>query len=113
MNAVLILILAVICLVISLLLSLLVVGHILIPVLGVMFAACMVLLVLGLYIGSLAWAYRGAQARGKPGWAVALLVALAYWPLSLLAWYVFRPDKKTPASSGSMVLPPVNAPGHS
>ncbi len=43
------------------------------------------------YIGSIVWAYRDAERRGKPGWLVALLVALLSWPLSLLVWVLFRP----------------------
>jgi hypothetical protein len=55
---------------------------------------------LALYPGSIIWAYWDAKSRGKPGWALALLVALSPffalvgWPLSLLAWVVFRPEKK-------------------
>jgi hypothetical protein len=55
--------------------------------------------VAALYPGSIIWAYLDAQARGKPGWALALLVALSPffaligWPLALLAWVVFRPEK--------------------
>ncbi|MDX5346718.1 MAG: hypothetical protein LPJ89_01350 [Hymenobacteraceae bacterium] len=52
------------------------------------------LLFLGLWIWSIIWAYNDAEARGKPGWAVALLVALFSWPLSLLLWVIFRPDRK-------------------
>jgi hypothetical protein len=57
--------------------------------------------VIALYPGSIIWAYRDAKARGKPAWALALFVAispfLAFigWPLSLLAWVVFRPEKKS------------------
>ena len=49
------------------------------------------LLGLVVYVGSIIWAYRDAERRGKPGWLVALLVALLSWPLSLLVWVVFRP----------------------
>ena len=69
----------------------------LIIVLGLVLAF---LSVLALYPGSIIWAYLDAQSRGKPGWALALLVALSPmfalvgWPLSLLAWVVFRPEKK-------------------
>lgn len=47
------------------------------------------------YIGSIIWAYRDAERRGKPGWLVALLVALLSWPLSLLVWVLFRPGITT------------------
>ncbi len=58
------------------------------------------LAVLALYPGSIIWAYLDAKSRGKPGWALALLVALSPffaligWPLALLAWVVFRPEKQ-------------------
>lgn len=54
------------------------------------------LLGLVVYVGSIIWAYRDAERRGKPGWLVALLVALLSWPLSLLIWFVFRPGITTP-----------------
>jgi hypothetical protein len=49
---------------------------------------------LGLLIWSLVWVYKDAEARGKPGCIVALLVFLLSWPLSLLAWIVFRPESR-------------------
>jgi len=58
-----------------------------IGVVGVVLAV----LTIVLYAGSIIWAYQDAQRRGKPGWLVALLVALLSWPLSLLVWLVFRP----------------------
>jgi hypothetical protein len=66
------------------------------------------------FLGSLGWVYRDAKARGKPGFAAALLVAVAGWPLSLLAWYVFRPEKKINQRSAileniPMATPPVIA----
>ncbi len=53
------------------------------------------LLGLVLYVWSIIWAYRDAERRGKPGWLVALLVALLSWPVSLLVWIVFRPGLTT------------------
>jgi hypothetical protein len=50
---------------------------------------------LALYVWSIVWAYRDAERRGKPGWLVALLVALLSWPVSLLVWIVFRPGITT------------------
>ncbi len=44
-----------------------------------------------LYVWSIIWSYRDAERRGKPGWLVALLVALLSWPLSLIIWVLFRP----------------------
>ena len=47
---------------------------------------------LALFVGSIVWAYGDAQARGKSGCLVAILVAFLYWPLGLVAWLIFRPD---------------------
>jgi hypothetical protein len=55
-------------------------------------AAPFLLVILGLLIWSLVWAYRDAEKRGKPGLLVVLLVFLLNWPISLLAWIVFRPE---------------------
>jgi FtsH-binding integral membrane protein len=60
---------------------------------------------LALYPGSIVWAYLDAKSRGKPGWALALFVALSPffaligWPLALLAWVVFRPEKLSAAKN--------------
>ena len=48
---------------------------------------------LATYIGSIVWAYSDAKRRGKPGWAIAILVAFLSWPLGLLLWYVFCPAR--------------------
>ena len=53
-----------------------------------------ILLILGLLIWSLVWVYNDAKLRGKPGWAVVLLVLFLDWPISLLVWLVFRPEVK-------------------
>ncbi len=52
------------------------------------------LVILGLFVWSLVWVHGDAIKRGKPGWAVVLLVILLEWPISLLLWVVFRPDIK-------------------
>lgn len=52
------------------------------------------LVILGLLIWSLVWAWRDAEKRGKPGWLVLLLVLFMNWPFSLLIWLLFRPDIK-------------------
>lgn len=52
------------------------------------------LVILGLFVWSLVWVHGDAIKRGKPGWAVVLLVILLEWPISLLLWVVFRPDMK-------------------
>lgn len=56
-------------------------------------ASCVVLL-LGLLIGSLVWVFLDAEARGKPGCLVALLVFFLSWPISLLVWIVVRPERR-------------------
>ena len=56
-------------------------------------AASFGLIILGLYVWSLVWSYRDAEERGKPGLLVALMVALLSWPISLLVWLVFRPER--------------------
>jgi len=56
-----------------------------------------ILFVIGLlcvYIWSIVWAYHDAQARGKSGCLVVLLVFLLSWPVGLIVWLVFRPEKK-------------------
>jgi len=45
-----------------------------------------------LFVGSIVWAFQDAEARGKSGCLVAILVALLSWPLGLVAWLIFRPD---------------------
>jgi len=45
------------------------------------------------YLWSIFWAYGDAERRGKSGCAVALLVALLSWPIGLLLWVVFRPER--------------------
>jgi hypothetical protein len=46
-----------------------------------------------LYVWSIIWAYKDAEARGGTGILVALLVALLSWPLGLLIWVIFRPKE--------------------
>lgn len=43
------------------------------------------------FVGSIVWVYRDARDRGKPGLLAALFVILFGWPVSLLAWLLFRP----------------------
>jgi hypothetical protein len=40
---------------------------------------------------SIVWAARDAEARGRPGWLVALFVILLVWPLGLILWLMVRP----------------------
>ena len=44
---------------------------------------------------SLGWVYTDAEARGKNGCLISLLVFLISWPISLLVWMAFRPDLPT------------------
>jgi hypothetical protein len=60
----------------------------------ILFIIPLFLVVLGLLIWSLIWVYGDAKKRGKPAWAVVLLVFLLEWPISLLLWIVFRPELK-------------------
>jgi hypothetical protein len=50
-------------------------------------------LFLGLWLWSGIWAYQDGKKRGKPGVSVAALVLL-FWPLSVVAWVVVRPERK-------------------
>lgn len=56
-----------------------------------LFFAILSLVLIGLYIWSIIWSYKDAEARNKPGLMVALLVAFMMWPLGLIIWIVFRP----------------------
>jgi len=58
------------------------------------FEIVLVLSLLGIWLWSVVWAYRDAEARGKSGCLVVLLVLLAAWPLGLIIWLVFRPERK-------------------
>jgi len=60
-------------------------------VIGALIGITFVLAIIVLYIGSIIWAFGDAQARGKSGCLVALIVAFLQWPFGLLAWIVFRP----------------------
>jgi hypothetical protein len=51
-----------------------------------------------LYCWSIVWAYKDAPRRGKPGWLVAIMVALLAWPLGIVVWLLFRPTITEPAS---------------
>ena len=46
-----------------------------------------------LYVMSIIWAYRDGERRGKNGLLVAILVAVAIWPLSILIWIFIRPSE--------------------
>ena len=59
-------------------------------------AGALAILFFVLYVMSITWAARDAEARGKSGCLVAILVWLT-WPWGLLLWIVFRPA--APASA--------------
>ena len=40
------------------------------------------------------WAYGDAERRGKSGCLVAILVFFLSWPLGLILWFVFRPERR-------------------
>jgi cbb3-type cytochrome oxidase subunit 3 len=52
------------------------------------------LLIFIVYVASIIWAYGDAERRGKSGCLVALLVFLLTWPVGLIAWIIFRPEKR-------------------
>ena len=56
-------------------------------------AAIIGLGVLALYVLSIMWAFSDAEDRGKSGCLVAILVAFLSWPIGLVAWLIFRPDR--------------------
>jgi hypothetical protein len=60
----------------------------------ILLIAPLILVITGLLIWSLIWVHGDAVQRGKPGWAVVLLVLFLDWPISLLLWLVFRPEIK-------------------
>jgi len=79
---------------------------------GFFWTGALLLAMTCIFCGSIAWAWRDAKARGKPGWAAALLVAAAFWPAGILLWILFRPEQKladsaTKAATPAVTLPPV------
>ena len=50
--------------------------------------------IFALFAYSVVWAYQDAESRGKSGCLVAILVAFLSWPIGLVAWLVFRPDRR-------------------
>jgi hypothetical protein len=55
----------------------------------------LVVVMLGVLIGSLVWTYQDAEKRGKSGWLIVFMVFLCNWPFSLLIWLAFRPEIKS------------------
>lgn len=68
--------------------------HIVWGIPGVLFIVAYLALVIGFII----WAYGDAERRGKSGCLVLLLVLLSF-PLGLIIWLIFRPEKKPPTLS--------------
>lgn len=63
------------------------------------------LLLIGLFVASVAWVWQDANRRGQPGFIVAVLVAFLCWPFSLIVWLLARPESGgAPAKSRSGCL---------
>lgn len=45
------------------------------------------------YVATLVWVYRDAEARDTNPVLVTILVAIVSWPLGLIVWAVVRPDE--------------------
>ena len=58
-----------------------------------LFALLLCLASVALYVYSLVWVYRDAEARDTNPLLVTLLVGLLSWPLGLLVWLLVRPDE--------------------
>lgn len=56
-------------------------------------AAALVLTAFVCFVAAI-WAKTDGNARGKPGWLVALMVISTGIVPGLLIWLVFRPDRK-------------------
>ena len=63
-------------------------------VVGSLIGILLAVVLFGLYVWSIVWAYGDAEKRGKSGCLVALLVIFLSWPIGLIAWLVFRPDDR-------------------
>jgi hypothetical protein len=46
------------------------------------------------WIASIIWAFLDARRRNKPGFLVALMVAVLAWPAGLIAWLLFPPANR-------------------
>lgn len=57
------------------------------------FALAFFLGCVALYVYSLVWVYRDAEARDTNPLLVTLMVGLISWPLGLLVWLLVRPDE--------------------
>ena len=61
---------------------------------GGVFEIVTAFLVFVVYAGSLAWVFADAENRGKSGCLVVLVVMFLFWPIGLVVWLVFRPNRK-------------------
>jgi hypothetical protein len=46
------------------------------------------------FVATILWSFADAENRGKSGCLVSLLVAMFSWPIGLLLWLIFRPEKR-------------------
>ena len=51
------------------------------------------ILLMMVYVGSLAWVFRDARRRGHHPWMAVMFVMVAAWPLSLSVWILIRSEK--------------------
>ena len=58
------------------------------------FSIFMIIIIVSVFIWSLVWVYKDAEARGKKGILVVIVVACISWPVSLLLWMLIRPEMK-------------------
>ena len=63
------------------------------PALSLFFLFMGVVVLVG-YVVSIVWAFSDAERRGKSGCLVAIMVAMLSWPFGLLAWLIFRPERR-------------------
>lgn len=59
------------------------------------FALTLGLAFIALYVASLVWVYRDAEARDTNPLLVTLMVGLISWPLGFIVWLFVRPDEDT------------------
>lgn len=59
---------------------------------GGFFSGALTMLIFWAYVGSISYVYRDANARGKFGCLMALMVAMT-GGMGLILWRIFRPGK--------------------
>ena len=45
------------------------------------------------WVGTIKFVYKDAEARGKPGCLIALMVIICNFPIGYFLWIIFRPAK--------------------